>query len=367
MQSSLEKISPDARPLRGLVFAKYGDRAASTRQRFVQAYPYLAAEGITLTLSPLFDNAYLETLFRKGTRNKWRIAHAYLRRLLALFTCHRYDFILVHYELFPYLPAWFESLIRVSRKPILYDMDDAIFHQYDQNPNRYVRRLLGGKIIGLLGRCRVAFCGNAYLTAYACQYCKRTHVVPTTVDITTYQPATAQPARTPPTLGWIGSPSTWQYCAPFAALFASLVKQKRLDVLVVGAGAAANVDLPFLFRDWTEQNEIADIQQMDIGMMPLPDAPWARGKCGYKLIQYMACGIPVIASPVGVNRDIVTHGVNGFLATTEEEWRLAIEQLVGDPELRKRMGEAGRVTAVEHYSIQQHGPRLAQWIREICG
>jgi glycosyltransferase involved in cell wall biosynthesis len=133
-------------------------------------------------------------------------------------------------------------------------------------------------------------------------------------------------------------------------------------MLVVGAG---NKPLPFTFRDWSEANEVADIQAMDIGMMPLHDDPWALGKCGYKLIQYMACGLPVIASPVGVNRDIVEHGVNGFLASTEQEWRSAIEQLLSDASLRERMGKAGRTKVEAHYSIQQVGPRIAKLIHDL--
>ena len=358
-------ISTPETPLkRGLVFAKYGDLAASTRQRFLQAVPYLAQQGIALEIAPLFDNAYLALLFNKGKRHKLKMVMAYLQRAKALLRCRDYDFIFVQYELFPYLPGWFEKALRRTAKPVFYDMDDAIFHQYDNHPRPIIRKLLGNKLVPLLQHSDIAFCGNAYLQTYVAQYCARTEIIPTTVDTTIFIPPEHKIVNKPPVLGWIGSPSTWDYCLPLLDMISQLADTLQLSALIIGAGHKAQPRTNFEFADWVEQNEVMDIQRMDIGIMPIPDEPWARGKCGYKLIQYMACGIPVIASPVGVNTDIVQHGVNGFLASTPSEWRDAIEQLLRDPALRQRMGEAGRKTVEERYSIQVHGPRLAHFIRE---
>lgn len=350
---------------RGLVLAKYDTQAATTRQRFVQAVPYLREAGIEIDICPLFSNAYLAQLFTHGTRSKRGIVAAYWARLGVLMRASRYDFIWVQYELFPYLHAGFERLISLAGKPVIYDMDDALFHQYDQHNNPWVRKLLGNKLQPLLRRSALACCGNAYLAAYAKQFCAHTEIMPTVVDITHYR-VVKKPATPTPTLGWIGSPSTWRYTAPLRGMLGEFVAEKKLNILVVGAGAAADNTDPFAFRDWQEAREVADIQQMDIGIMPLPDEPWARGKCGYKLIQYMACGIPVIASPVGVNREIVEHGVNGFLASTDQEWREAIATLSSDAALRQRMGHAGRARVEAQYSIQHYGPRLAQWIAAVC-
>jgi glycosyltransferase involved in cell wall biosynthesis len=348
---------------RGLIFSKYDTLAASTRQRFVQALPYLEAAGITAEIQPLFDNRYLAELFENGTRNRGAVVGGYAQRLWKLLRSNDYDFIWVHCELFPYLPL--EWLIRLIRKPVIFDYDDAIFHQYDAHKNPLVRTLLGTKLAPLLRRADIAFCGNPYLRDYAASYGTRTEIVPTTVDVEAYQPRIDAASHTAPVVGWIGSPSTWNYCAEIAASLKSFVNAQTISVLVVGAHHAADTSLPFTYRHWSEAREIEDIREMDIGIMPIPDAPWARGKCGYKLIQYMACGLPVIASPVGVNCEIVQHGVNGFLASTPEEWRAAITQLVAQPELRKRMGEAGRQRVVEHYSIQHYGPKMAEWIHRL--
>jgi glycosyltransferase involved in cell wall biosynthesis len=349
---------------RGLVLAKYGTRAASTRQRFVQAEPYLQDAGITIDIAPLFDNAYLDRLFTGQKQSPRQIARAYLQRIATLLGARRYDFIWVHCELFPYLPGVMERLASFSGKPIIYDYDDAIFHQYDQHPNRLIGGLLGEKLAPLMRRANVAFCGNRYLEDYAKRFCAHTEIIPTCVDVALYQPRSTPPCATV-TVGWIGSPSTWRYCAQIADVLSDYAAMPNQRVLVVGAQHARNNAYAFEFRDWAEQREIADIQEMDIGIMPIPDEPWARGKCGYKLIQYMACGIPVIASPVGVNSEIVEHGVNGFLASTNEEWRSAIAQLAADAGLRERMGAQGRARVEAHYSIQQLGPRMASLIHGL--
>lgn len=350
---------------RGLVLAKYGARAASTRQRFVQTRPYLKAANIHIDIHPLFDDAYLNTFFIQGHRKKWAILTSYLNRIADLFRTGNYDFIWVQYELFPYLPGVLERLIFLTRTPVIMDMDDAIFHQYDQHNNRLIRALLGQKLRPLLRHSAMAFCGNTYLADYARRDCAHTHIIPTTVDTTLYVPAQKQRSSNPPMLGWIGSPSTWNYCLPLHDIFAEFVHSQQASMLVVGAEHAANTHYPFEFRSWAESREVADIQEMDIGVMPLPDALWARGKCGYKLIQYMACGIPVIASPIGVNREIVEHGVNGFLASTPDEWRAAITQLLADPALGQHMGQAGRAKVQEHYSIQHYGLRIAALIQQL--
>lgn len=354
------------RPMRGLVFAKYGDRAASTRQRFVQFAPYLAEQQITLEIAPLFNNAYLENLFLRGKRSMWQTLVRYLHRIGQLYAARNYDFVVVQYELFPYLPGFTEMLIRLTGKPVLYDIDDAIFHQYDAHTHPLVRRLLGKKLVPLLRWVDLAVCGNTYLAHYVARYAKRVEIIPTTIDMTLYQPAPANHSLSKLMLGWIGSPSTWEYFRHLHPLLAEIVPQLGVEFLVIGAEHAADRSYPFTYRTWEESREVADIQAMDIGIMPLPDADWARGKCGYKLIQYMACGLPVVASPVGVNTDIVEHGVNGFLATTDAEWRTALETLTSDAELRKRMGAAGRARVEQAFATSHHGRRLAQTLRDWC-
>jgi len=185
------------------------------------------------------------------------------------------------------------------------------------------------------------------------------------VDTNAYGPAAGPRPSAPVSIGWIGSPSTWPFVKPLVPLLVDAAKRHDLAVRVVGAGPQTEAPPRFEFLPWSERQEIALIQGMDIGIMPLPDEPWARGKCGYKLIQYMACGLPVIASPVGVNCDIVEHGVDGFLASTPQDWAEAIGTLANDADLRRAMGEAGRAKIERAYSLAVHGPRLARMIRGV--
>jgi glycosyltransferase involved in cell wall biosynthesis len=348
-----------------LALTKYGDRAASVRQRLLQFRPFLTESNITIECHPLLDNEYLKRTLQGRRPPLLRIGRSYLDRLVSLLFLRNFDVLWVQYELFPYVLGVAEKLAFVSSKPIVCDFDDAIFHQYDAHANPLVRRLLGRKLEPLLRGASLCICGNAYLKSYADQFCPRTEIVPTVLDTTVYVPGGV--GQRPLTIGWIGSPSTWTFVQPLIPLLQRLADEMGLVIRVVGAGAgrANPAGSRFQFLEWSEESEIASIQGMDIGVMPLPDEPWARGKCGYKLIQYMACGVPVVASPVGVNSDIVDEGVNGFLARTESEWEAAIRRLAASPELRATLGARGREKVVNAYSLQVHGPRLAALLREV--
>ena len=317
-----------------------------------------------MRVAPLLDNSYLDATFSGRAASKLSLANSYLDRFGQMLRERAADGIWLQYELFPYTPAFVEMLALPRNIPLIVDYDDAIFHQYDQHKNPLVRAVLGGKLKPLLLGADLAICGNAYLQAYAAKHCRWTEIVPTVVDTAVYGPRPGARPRHQVTVGWIGSPSTWGFVKPLMPLLKAVAERDDLAVLAIGAGPQKEIPPHFSFLPWSEPEEIALIQSMDIGIMPLPDEPWARGKCGYKLIQYMACGLPVIASPVGVNADIVDHGKNGFLASTPQEWAEAIAALVDDNALRLAMGAAGRRKIERAYSLAVHGPRLAGMLRE---
>lgn len=353
--------------MRILALTKYGPMAASTRQRFVQYEPALAAAGMTVEYAPLLDDAHVKRLAKGKRTSSIGVASAYARRLAALAGAGRFEALWVHCELFPYLPAAFERLAFVHRRPVIYDYDDAIFHMYDDHPSTPVRALLGDKLKPLIRGASAVCAGNDYLRAYAAPLNPATFVLPTVVDTDQYRPV-ADRRSGPVTIGWIGSPSTWVFVRPILPLLADLCAATGARFTAVGAGPAAEVDRfhGMEVAEWREASEIASVQAMDVGIMPLPDAPWARGKCGYKLIQYMACGLPVVASPVGVNANIVREGTSGLLATDFDQWRAALTRLIDDPTLRQSMGAAGRARAVEFYSLQTHAPPLVDVMRRAA-
>ncbi|OOY04241.1 glycosyltransferase family 4 protein [Thioclava sp. F28-4] len=355
--------------LRVAKLTKYGPLAAATRQRFDQYDTALTDLDCETVAWPLLEDTYLKRLYSGVGHAHGYLAIRYVDRLRQLVRQQEIDLLWVQYELFPFLPSVAERAVRLAGVPVVYDFDDAIFHNYDLNRRAAVRAILGRKLNAAIGASDCVFAGNEYLAAYARPHCRDVQIVPTVLDTAVYKPISPSTtaADNVPVIGWIGTPSTWsEYLSPMQAMLASVSKQRRAKILAIGAARDAEADPTVELRPWREEAEVSDIQEMDIGIMPLTDTPWARGKCGYKLIQYMACGLPVIASPVGVNSEIVEHGVNGFLASNEVEWREALDALLTDPNLRARMGAAGRKKVEDQYSLQVWGPRVAQMLRDVA-
>jgi len=216
-------------------------------------------------------------------------------------------------------------------------------------------------------RATLVIAGNGYLADRARSAGARwIEVVPTVVDIERYRirPTSRQDAFT---IGWIGTPGTALYLKNAQAALHSLGKIGRAKVLLVGSGAVTTEGVVTEHREWSEETEVADIQDFDVGIMPLLDGPWERGKCGYKLIQYMACGKPVVASPVGVNCQIVDHGVNGFLSESASDWLNALSELMHSQELCTRIGSAGRRLVEQRYCLQVTAPRIADLMVAALG
>ena len=349
--------------MRVAAFTRYGPRAASTRQRFLQYFPAMKAAGIAVEHHALLGDDYVASLASGEPYPQSKVASAYAERLGQLVAARGADLYWVYVELLPYLPAAIERLAAAGKR-IVYDFDDAFFHSYDQSGNALVRTMLAGKHAALLRHAAACACGNGYLHDFAVRHCRQSIVLPTVVDTAAYRPRQRRKAG-PVTIGWIGSPSTWPNVRPLLPLLEELVRSHKVRIRVVGAGKAAEADRfdGMDLVEWSEASEIAEVQAMDIGIMPLADGPFERGKSGYKLVQYMACGLPVVASPVGVNREMVRQGVNGFLGSSDAEWREALARLVADAGLRRALGAAGRRRAEADYSLTSQAPRLAQLLR----
>ena len=349
------------------VLARYSRMGASSRLRLFQFLPFLQAQGFETRVVPFFEDSYLERLY-SGRSTLGPSLQAYARQIRALPGLADQDLIWVEKEALPWLPWAIERRLLPRHVPIVSDYDDAVFHRYDMHRLGAVRRILGRKIDRVMAGSARVLAGNAYLAARAQGAgASIVDIVPTVVDVTQYRLAPPGSALPAPRIGWIGTPSTWrEFLVPMLPMLQDVAGQGGARLLVVGAGQDRAGGELTDHRPWSEETEVAQIQEMDIGIMPLTDTPWAQGKCGYKLIQYMACGVPVIASPVGVNREIVSDGVNGYLASTEQEWRDALTRLLGDPDLRCAMGAAGRKTVEDRYSLQVWGPRVADILRGVA-
>jgi glycosyltransferase involved in cell wall biosynthesis len=349
--------------LKVLLLGRYDRAGASTRLRFLQYLPYLRENGVEVTSVPLLDERYLRALYSTGGRSAIRVGGAFLKRLAWLFSVRRYDLVWLEKELFPWLPATFEQLLARLGAPYVVDYDDAVFHNYDKHPNFVVRRTLSLKIDRVMKHAALVVAGNDYLAMRArAAGARAVEILPTVVDLERY-PERPNPAREDFRIGWVGTPVTARYLQHIRGPLGALARMGGTRISLLGPAQNPVPELPVELRRWSEETEVAEMREFDVGIMPLPDEPWERGKCGYKLIQYMACGKPVIASPVGVNAQIVQHGVNGFLASTDVEWQRALETIREDVELRQRMGRAGRDLVRERYCLAVTAPRLLELLR----
>jgi glycosyltransferase involved in cell wall biosynthesis len=349
--------------MRLLMLPRYAPLGASSRLRMYQYLPALREAGFEVAMSPLFGDAYVRALYAR--QRAWsEVLRGYAGRIVAQLSSASFDAVWIEKELLPWLPASAERLR--GRPAVVVDYDDAVFHRYDQHRSALVRRLLGRRIDTVMRNADLVTAGNGYLadraTAAGCTWVER---LPTVVDRERYSPGPPSDEGSPVVIGWIGSPATAQYLRPLGAVITRLSERRAVRAIAVGARPDQVEGTPFEPVAWSEAAEAAQVAAFDIGIMPLPDESWARGKCGYKLIQYMACGVPVVASPVGMNTEIVEPGVNGEIATTPEEWAAALSRLMEDTGLRSRMGNQGRRRVEDWYSLQAQAPRLVAMLQEV--
>lgn len=327
---------------------------ASSRLRTYQFLPSWKKAGYEVKISSFFNEFYLKEKYKGQGVTKSNVLSSYLNRLWILMGFWRYDLIWVEKELFPFFPAWAEWVLSKLGKGYVVDYDDAVFHRYDMARRPVVRKWLGKKIDGVMRHANIVWAGNSYLGNWATTAgANRVVILPTVIDPVRYS-LKKYTSSHPVVIGWIGSPTTLKYLIEIRPVLEKLSKELDVVIHVVGGNRSWHFDGKLNLIPWTEEAEVSSIQGMDIGVMPLPDDSWEKGKCAYKLIQYMACGLPVVASPVGMNVDVVVHGENGFLAKTEEDWYNYLKMLVLDAELRKKLGEKGFELVKEHYTIERN-------------
>jgi glycosyltransferase involved in cell wall biosynthesis len=343
-----------------LALTRYDRLGASSRVRFLQFVEPLAAHGVHIDVQPFFNDAYVAALYAGGRVGMGQIMAFYGRRLQALRQRGQYELVWLEKEALPWLPFWLEGLL-TSGVPYVVDLDDAWFHRYDRNPRWLVRSLMGDKIDRVMHGAAAVVAGNDYLAARAREAgAHRVHLIPTVIDIARYPSTPDRRQHDVLTIGWIGQPLNAHYLVKIEPALRRLASRQRIRLRIVGAPVPPQWDgLPAESRPWSEATEVDEIGAFDVGIMPLDDTPWERGKCAYKLLQVMAAGKPVVASPVGANCQVVRHDENGYLAAGIEEWTAALTSLAGDPDARRRLGEAARRTVEDAYALDRVVPHLA--------
>ena len=354
-----------------LVLAPYRfDTAPGQRFRIEQWMPLLERAGVRFEFDAFMSQTLHEILYRPGRMLKKTafLLRDYAVRLARCLSPGRYDAIFLHREAALIGPAWIERVLRASGIPIIYEFDDAIYVPYISPSNKYLSYLKFPQKTATI--CRLSshvVVGNEILRDYAARHNSHVSIVPTTIDTEKYRPSCRYDWNgSLPVLGWSGSYSSVQYLEIVRPALEKLARRRPFRLEIIGATTFQMDEVPLNAQTWRAETEVEDLSRIQIGLMPLPDEDWAKGKCALKALQYMALGIPTVLSPVGVNRDVVRDGENGFHAGSTDEWVDKLERLLADAALRRRLGEAGRETVVRDYSAQVHAPRLLDILQSVA-
>lgn len=336
-----------------LYLTKYSRNGASSRLRSYQYFPFLEAKGISVSVSPFFDEDYLIDLYAGKKIAKRKLIKFYLTRFITLFSISKFDRIIIEKELFPYFFSWFEKALYLLNVKYIVDYDDAIFHNYDLSTNKLISFCLKNKINNVMKYSSCVLAGNSYLAERA-KYsgAKKIVLLPTVINTDLYRVKKKYDSSTV-IIGWIGTPSTFKYIKNRTIILSKLLDIGNVELHIVGVTEDLGLGDKVKYLKWTENSEIALISNFDIGIMPLEDTPWELGKCAYKLIQYMGCGVPVVASAIGMNTEVVDEGLNGFLVSEEAQWLEKLNQLIEDSSLREAFGKNGRMKTELEFSIKK--------------
>lgn len=360
-----------------LALASYPVEAAATRYRLAQFVAPLAERGIDLSIRPFLDSKQFADLYRKQAwpRTVAGLAKSALLRLFDVPAARKVDVVLLQREAMMFGPPLIEWLItRLLKRPIVLDLDDATYV-------RYISPTYGGigsklkwfsKTDDLIEWATLVVCGNGAIADYVASKGATTRTIPTVVDTNVFRPAGEKREQRRLVMGWIGTHSTFPYLESIFPVLQKLAQQYSFCLKIVGAGKA-DVNLPGVEIEnlpWQLDREVADFQSIDIGLYPIDarlySGKWAQGKSGFKAIQYMAVGIPYVATPIGAAAEIGVVGETHYFANTDEEWHVTLERLLTDDEHRSEMGKSGRRHAIEHYGLPAQADKLAGALREAA-
>lgn len=332
-----------------IFFLILGYEKPSSKKRILCSLDYLRSLGHRIDVMPVPRSLY--------------------GRIALLPVLRRADLVVLQKKLFN---AWQLRLLQRANRNLIYDLDDAVmFHEMERGEP--IRGKYFQRFVRTVEACRGVITGNSYLAEYAHaigKHCRgeerKTLILPTPVDTISLTPGRREENRERVTIGWLGTKGNLTHLRMIEKPLSHILRDKANTVFkVISDAQPVGLACPFLFKSWSQTRENDDLQSFDIGLMPLNDNLWTRGKGGYKLLQYMAVGAASIASPVGINREIIHHGENGFLAESERQWVEILMELVRDQQLRGHVGKAARETVERTYSLDEFNRRLGDFLESL--
>lgn len=330
------------------------DRSPGQRYRFEQYFDWFKQNGIDCELSNLLDEEDDKNLYASGNYwNKLKIAiNSYKKRRNDLKRIKDYDLVVIYREALITRGTNFERKVAKSGVPMMFDFDDAIWVKDMSEGNKWLSFLKSSdKIKKILPLCTHVTAGNEYLAEFAKKYTANVSVVPSTIDCTKYVPSESNNDQV--TIGWVGSHTTVKHFELVTNVYKRLLDKygSKIKFKVIGDPIYRNAMLDITGIPWENDREVELFNSIDIGVMPLEEDAWTKGKCGMKGLLYMSVGKPAVMSAVGMNTEIINHGINGYVPIGEDEWFEVLSQLIEQPELRRRIGAEGRKTVLNKYSF----------------
>ena len=334
------------------VYLRYGTRSASVRQRILEYEKKLNDNNIFLEKKILLNNKYFIEKIINQKILFFTIFFSVIKRIFQIIFQKKVDLILIQGgELLPYLPNILERIIVWKKIPYIVDIDDAFFSRYNDSKSLLINFFLKNKFSFIFKNSVQVFAGSKYLMDSALHFGAKSVVeIPTGVNCFKYDQLSLKKKNNLFSIIWIGSPSTTKCIVDILPALKKVCLDKKTLIRLVGAKEIQTDFLPLESFQWSELDEVPLISECHLGIMPLTENPWEKGKCGFKIIQYFACGLPVIASPIGANNHIVDHGVNGFLANNIDEWVKYINYFKNNPEKLKSFGIEAKKKANKLYS-----------------
>ncbi len=342
-------------------------KAPSQRFRYEQYLSHLKTAGHTYKIHSFWGDAAWKVLYQPGKylQKTLHLIIGFIKRWIqVLFLSHSYQAIFIHREVAPIGPPVFEWILtKIFRKKVIYDFDDAIWLPNTSSGNRIASRLkFHGKTKNICKWAQKVSCGNKYLCNFAKKYNKTVVLNPTTIDTEYHVPIKTDNHK--PVIGWTGTHSTLQYLYQIEPVLKELKNSLDFELLII-SDIPPKLEVEHTFLQWKSETEIEDLNKIDIGLMPLAEDPWSKGKCGFKALQYMAIETPPIVSPVGVNTEIIDHGQNGFICKTEEDWKTALTELCNNTTLIKDMGQKARNKVFEKFSVHSNSSNFLSLFTEF--
>lgn len=354
-----------------LFLPRYPIDGASSRYRVYQYLPYLKSGDISFDVEPFMSSEMYKLMMgpHKVPQKLFHLTKASIRRISIARKAKEYDLVFLQRECLPFGPPWIERYLKKQRIKTLFDYDDALFIFKGNTHNRFVDKFKRpDKYLEIFSLVDTVLAGNDWLRDRAARYCANSRTFEVAENLERYTSRPQEQSVEVLTIGWLGSPSTEKYLKLIEPALRNIcARYSHVKLKVIGGGAFRAEGIPVEHVPWSLETEVQHLHSFDIGIMPLPLEDWSKGKSGGKARTYMAVGLPVVATKIGYNCELIKGRETGFLVQSETEWVAVLSRLIEDAALRRKVGDAARTYVEAHFDLKKLGPEFVEILKEVAG